>query len=116
MTQRIAAVSAAILARQFDGKLRSGSPGWKQRAEEIVIVRILNSIPVHILPPASAKISGLARTELGLPVRDELELTLHRQGILHHERIVVQALTSDEHNTRRARTETRWGSRRAVSR
>src|SRR5688572_23092105 len=82
-------------------------PAWrKQGAEEIVIRWILDPVAIEIFPPPSAQVSRLAGTELGLTVCQELELAFHRQGILDHERVVIQPLTGDEDDARRAVPET----------
>jgi hypothetical protein len=54
-------------------RLRCRPPRWKQRAQEVVILRILNAIAVHVNPPPSAEIARLPRSKFRLAVGQELE-------------------------------------------
>src|SRR4029453_15485834 len=76
------------VSRRFRAEPRPGlrrGPAWReQRTQEEVIFRILSTIPILVPPPPSAEITRLARAELGLAVRQELESALHRQRIFDH--------------------------------
>ena len=49
-------------------RLRRRSSWRKQRAEEIVIVRVLDAVAVQVYPPASAEIAGLAGADSVWPL------------------------------------------------
>src|SRR6266540_2074885 len=94
-------------SRRARRRLWRWSPWWEQRTQEEVIFRIPDAIPILIDPPSSAEITRLAGAELGLAVRQELEWPLHRQRILDHKRVVVQALARHVDDARRAVAEPR---------
>lgn len=90
--------------------LRRG-PAWtQQRAQEEVIALVLHAIAVEIFPPSSSQVSGIAWTEFGRTVYEELEFSFHRQWISGGERVVVQTLAGDEYRTARCRTPSSSGA------
>src|SRR5687768_13023606 len=93
--------SAPVATRQTESRLRlrRWPPRWKQRAQEEVILCILNTISVFVYPPAAAEISRLPGSKLRFPVRREfLEFPFHRQRILDRERVVIESLARHVHH------------------
>ena len=61
--------------------LRAGASGAKQHAQQERIAFILDVISIHIHPPASTEITGIAWAKFGCVVYQFLEPSVHRQAI-----------------------------------
>src|SRR5687767_667410 len=81
--------------------LRGRTSGSKQRTEEVMVVSVHHTVRICIFPPASAQVTGVTGTELGGAVYNLLEPAFERQRIFYDERVIIQSLAGDKHDTRR---------------